>query len=141
MEVKRDKDRRSPSVIGEKKMSVIIEGMEDIIERDLKKHQVILEQLKQELLVYKRNTSQEVRKKKYYNSLIGGGKYNDDALKTSIEDIKINIRQWQDNVKLTEEKITFNTNIVDTLAEQLKEQYKGLKTLKKIRDADNNRLE
>ena len=50
-----------------------------------------------------------------------GEKYDDDALRKSVEQQKVNIRHLQDKVKLTKEAIEHHTMIVDTLGQQLKD--------------------
>jgi hypothetical protein len=125
---------------------IVIEGMEPIIQKDLDKHKEILEQAKISLGVFKQAVSHEVKKKKYYKSLIGGKKFNDEALKRSIGDININIRHMSDKVKLTQDKIAFETNIVDTLTNQLKDYRESVNKLAEYRmkqaarDAINSRL-
>lgn len=114
---------------------VVIEGLEEIIERDLEKHKGFLERSKLELLSYKQAVSHEIKRKKYYKSLIGGGKFNDEALQKSMNDIATNIRHMSDKVKLTNEAIVHHTEIVDTLTVQLKDQMAGLKELYKQRDS------
>jgi len=113
--------------------SVVIEGLEDIIRRDLLKHKALRDRSSTELEVYRRARSQEVAKKKNYRRLIGGGKFNDDALRESIKQININIRHWSDKIKLSEEARDHHIHIVDTLTAQLDAQLKGLS------DLDNSR--
>lgn len=113
------------------KMDIVIEGVDQIIKRDLDKHKSILDRSKEEIIVFRNATAREIQKKKYYKSLIGGGKFNDESLRSSMTDINVNIRHMQDNVKITEDKIAFNTNIVDTLSRQLEEYYENLKKLSK----------
>ena len=125
-----------------KEPEIVIEGIEEVIKKDLKKHQGILERSKIELISYKNARSHEIQKKKKWKSHIGGGKFNDDALRNSMDQIAINIRHMSDKVDLTNEAIKHHTEIVDTLTEQLESQYKGLKVLAKYRkehqDAANN---
>jgi len=108
---------------------VVIEGLEEIIERDLEKNKVLLEQTQKELLAYKGARAHEIQRKKYYASLIGGGKFNDESLRVSMDDIAINIRHLSDKIKLAQEKIEHHTLIVDTLTEQRKAQYEALSAL------------
>jgi hypothetical protein len=112
---------------------IVVEGIEDVIKRDLQKHKGILERTKIELIAYRSARSHEVQKKKHYKSLIGGGKFNDTALKKSMGDISINIRHFSDKIKLTEDAITHHSLIVDTLTKQLEDQNKGLEALAKYR--------
>ncbi len=116
-----------------RELNIVVEGMEEIIERDLEKHQVLLGQAKTELLSFKEARVHEIKRKKYYNSLIGGDKFDDDALRKSMEQSAVNIRHLSDKVKLATEKIEHHTLIVDTLAAQLKDQYKALAALSKNR--------
>jgi hypothetical protein len=119
---------------------VVIEGMEDIIERDLEKHKEILARTRLEKQAWAEGRSHEVKRKKYYNSLIGGGKFNDDALRESMHQIAVNITHLSNKVKAADEKIAFETNIVDTLAEQLKKQQDALQYLRdyRIKEAMKN---
>jgi len=123
---------------------MVVEGMEDVIKLDLEKHKEILARTKLELQAYKNARAHEIKRKKHYKSLIGGGKYNDEALKKSIQDINVNITHMSNKVKLAEDKIQHNTLIVDTLSKQLEDQYKGLATLaehrKRTIDALSDRL-
>lgn len=119
--------------------SVVIEGLEVVIERDLQKHRVILERTKQELLSWEQARGHEIARKRAWRKLIGGGKYDDDALRESMRQSNVNIRQLSDKVEAAKEKITFETNIVDTLAAQLQEQCRGLAELARQRVRDANR--
>ena len=112
---------------------VVIEGMEVIIERDLKKHQSILERTKQELVAYRQAASHEIAKKKHYRKLIGGGKYNDEALEAALKDIRVNIRHLTDKAEASEEKIKHEDLIVRTLTKQLAGQIQGLEELARYR--------
>ena len=126
---------------------IYIEGFEPLIERDLQKHKDILERTKLELNAYRQAVSHEVKKKKHYASLIGSGKFNDDALRESIKtQINTNIRHMSDKAKLAQDKIEHETLIVDTLTKQL-EEYRGkmqklaeYRMKQAIQDAINSRL-
>ena len=107
--------------------NVVIHGMEDVIKRDLEKHKALLDRTKLENLAFKKARADEIKKKKHYRSLIGGGKYSDDALKESIEMIKVNITNMSNKVKLSEEKIKHHALIVETLMGQLDDQMEALK--------------
>jgi hypothetical protein len=113
---------------------IVIEGIEEVIKKDLKKHQEILKRSKFELIAYRNARSHEIKKKKHYKNLIGGGKYNDDSLRESMNQIAINIRHMGDKVDLTEKAIKHHTEIVDTLTEQLENQMKGLRMLAEYRE-------
>ena len=108
---------------------VFIHGMEKIIEKDLNKHKALLERSKLELLAFRNAVAHEIKKKKHYKSLIGGGKYNDKALRESMNMIAIGIRHMSDKVKLSQEAVAHHTLIVDTLAKQLADHYHGLEHL------------
>ena len=110
-------------------MNLVVEGIEDIIKRDLVNHKSLLERTKLELLSFRQARSHEIKKKKHYVSLIGDGKYDDDSLRKSIKDMNVNIRHMSDKADLAEKKIQHHTLIVDTLTENLKKQNEGLKRL------------
>ena len=112
---------------------MVVEGMEDIIKKDLGAHKIILERTQQELLAYRNAVSGEIQKKKYYLTLIGGDKFNDNSLRNSINDINVNIKHMSDKVKLSKDKIEHETLIVDTLTEQLANQNNNLEVLAKHR--------
>ena len=122
------------SQIRSTEVNVVIEGIEKVIKRDLEKHKMILERTKLESLAFKAAVSNEIKRKKYYKSLLGGGKFNDESLRNSIDMINVNIRHMSDNVKISNEKIEHNSLIVDTLTKQLEEQYAALKFLSEYRD-------
>ncbi len=113
--------------------SIVVEGMDEIIRRDLEKVKALLERKVMERLSFVEARSHEIKRKRYYNSLIGGGKYNDDSLRSSIKDIGINIRHLSDKVQVADEEIKFNTHIVDTLTRQLEEYNIGLNALERWR--------
>ena len=108
---------------------IVVKGLEDIIRKDLKKHQTLLERSKAELDAFRLAVSYQVKKKKYYKSLLGGGKYNDESLRKSMDMIVIDLRHMSDKVKLSEEAIAHHKLIVDTLSAQLEDQYKRLEML------------
>ena len=101
---------------------VVINGIKEIIERDLELHKSLLERTKMELLSFRDGRSHEIKKKKHYNKLIGGGKYDDDSLRTAMLDIATNIRHMSDKCDMSQEKIKHHQLIVDTLTEQLGDQ-------------------
>jgi len=102
---------------------VFIKGIDKIIKRDLEKHKGMLDQCKLGLTSFREAVSHQVKKKKHYKSLIGGEKYDDDALRKSMEMIAIDIRHMSDKVKLTQEEIEHHSLIVETLSTQLEEYY------------------
>ena len=115
-------------------IQVVIEGLEDIIERDLNKHRGIVEQTKRELEVFKQARSYQVQKKKHYKMLMQtDNKYDKKAMQTAKDMINIDIRHYSDKVDGANQILAFNKNIVDTLEKQLVEQREGLKALAKHR--------
>ena len=100
---------------------VFVKGIDAVIKLDLGKHRELLTQSKADLLAFSEAVAHESERKRRYYRLIGGGKYNDDSLKQSVEDIRINIRHLSDKAKLAQEKIEHHTLIVDTLAGQLQD--------------------
>lgn len=112
---------------------MVVEGIEEVIKKDLGTHKIILERTNIEILSFRTAVSTEVKKKKHYLSLIGGGKFNDDALRTSIDQMNVNITHLSNKVKLSQDKIKHETLIVDTLTEQLDNQYKDLEILSEYR--------
>jgi hypothetical protein len=116
---------------------VVVEGMEEIIQRDLEKHKVLLERTEQELRSYRLARSHEIKKKRHYLSLIGDGKFDDEALQNAIDtQINVNIRHLTDKCKTAEEKIEHHKMIVDHLTKQLEQQMQGLKYLAAARRAN-----
>jgi len=101
---------------------VVIDGILQVIERDLEKHKSLLERTQIELLSFRQARKHEIKKKKHYNELVGGGKYDDEALRNSMGDIATNIRHMSDKCTMAEEKIKHHQEIVDTLTEQVKDQ-------------------
>lgn len=105
---------------------VITIGIDEVIERDLGKHKELLEQSKIRLLTYREAQSHQVQKKRHYAKLLGGGTYDDEALKASITMINTDVRAMADKCKLSEEEIAHHTLIVDTLTEQLANYHKAI---------------
>lgn len=103
---------------------VFIEGIDVVIKLDLGKHKALLVQTNAELLSFREAVDHESARKRHYYRLIGGGKYDDDSLRKSVDDIRINIRQLSDKAKLAEEKVEHHTLIVDTLSQQLEDYNK-----------------
>lgn len=100
---------------------IFIEGIDVKIRLDLGKHKELLAQTQVELLAFREARDHESARKRHYYRLIGGGKYNDNALRASVADIRINIRHLSDKAKLAEDKIEHHRLIVDTLSEQLQD--------------------
>ena len=108
---------------------VVIEGMEVVIERDLKRHKVMLERAKSELLAWEQARGHEIARKRAWRKLVGTGKYDDEALVASRDQSNVNIRHLSDKIEAAKERIAFETNIVDTLSRQQEEQTRGLAAL------------
>ena len=117
---------------------VVVVGMEEIIKKDLENHKQLLERTIQERLAFRQGVSNQVKRKKHYKSLIGGGKYNDKALRREIDEMNINIRHLSDKAKLASEKIDHHQLIVDTLTQQLEDQMEGLRILAEDRKREKN---
>ena len=100
---------------------VFIKGIDVVIRLDLGKHKELLAHTKVELVAFREAVTHESARKRYYYRLIGGGKFNDESLRRSVEDIRINIRHLSDKVTFSEEKIEHHQLIVDTLTTQLKD--------------------
>ncbi len=100
---------------------IFVKGIDKVIKLDLGKHKELLVQTNAELLAFLEARDHESARKRHYFHLIGGEKYDDDALKRSVADIRINIRHLDDKAKLSRDKIEHHTLIVDTLTEQLQE--------------------
>jgi len=115
---------------------VVIEGLEEIIERDLGRHKVLLDRSHGELQAYRRAKSHEIQRKRYYHSLIGGGKYDDNALREGIKQINQNINHLAQKVKLSKDAIEHHQHIVDTLTAQLEDQNNRLDALRRSNGAD-----
>jgi len=125
---------RIQSMARNKDPIIVFEGMEDVLEMDLKKHKGVVERTKSELEAYRDARTHERQKRKHYDGLIGKGKYNDDALHRAKKQMDINIRHFADKVKLSEEKIAHHQEIVDRLEVELAAQYRGLKLLEEHRN-------
>ena len=135
-------ESRTPSM-GRKTPKIVIQGIEDVIKRDLDKHKSLLERSRTELLAFKRARSHEIKKKRAWNGHIGGGKYNDESLRVSLKQINVNIRHFSDKATMAEANIAEHTRIVDHLTAQLSEQERDLDILDKFlreskKDASNN---
>jgi len=99
---------------------VFVEGIDKVIRLDLEKHKELLTRRKLDKLSWQSGVSHHVKMKRHYKTLIGGGKFNDEALKKSIGQINLNITHLQQKVKLSDDAIEHETLIVDTLTDQLK---------------------
>lgn len=122
-------DRKDPTVL--------IEGLDVLIKRDLEKHQGLLERSKQEKLTYVQARSSEIKRKRAWRKHIGGGKFDDAALEVALDQIAQNITMWSDKVKLSDDAIAHHTLIVDTLTEQLFEYNETLALMAKGRSNGN----
>ena len=108
---------------------VVIEGLEEIIKRDLLQHRAILERTKGELDAYTTSRAHEIKRKKHFAGLVGGGKYDDAALQVALDQANINVRHLSDKMQLSRDKITHEKEVVDSLVIQLEEQNAGLDDL------------
>lgn len=108
---------------------IFIEGIDVIIRLDLGKHKELLTQTRAELISFNEGAAHEIARKKHYRKLIGGGKYDDDALRRSMKDIRVNIQHLTNKAKLSEDKIAHHTLIVDTLTDQLKDYDRRYATI------------
>jgi len=108
---------------------VFIEGIDVVIRLDLGKHKELLAQSQVDVLAFREARDHESARKRHYYRLIGGGKYDDEALERSVKDIRVNVRHLSDKVKLAEDKIDHHTLIVDTLTEQLQDYDKAYAAL------------
>jgi chromosome segregation ATPase len=120
---------------------VVIEGLENIIERDLLREKSRLGQAQRDLKAFQDGVSHHVQKKRYYKTLIGGEKFNDESLKQSIADINTNIRHMSDKKQLALEKIEWHKKIIKKLESDLAEQRDLLATLKKYREGMQEKLD
>ncbi|MDX2342777.1 MAG: hypothetical protein QNL26_02910 [Acidimicrobiia bacterium] len=100
--------------------------MEQIIQRDLDKHRSLLSAARGDLAAFRTARAHEIQKKRHYSKLIGGGKFNDHSLRVARGQMNINIRHMSDKADTAERSIAHETEIVDTLAMQLKNQMAGL---------------
>ena len=103
---------------------IFIEGIDVVLRLDLGKHKELLARTQVDLEAFNVAVAHESGRKRHYHRLIGGGKYNDDALRRSVTDIRVNIRQLSDKAKLAREKIDHHSLIVDTLTQQLAEYHR-----------------
>lgn len=99
---------------------VFIEGIDVVIKLDLGKHKELLVQTQAELVSFNEARDHESARKRHYYRLIGGERYDDNALMRSVKDIRINIQHLSDKAKLAQDKIEHHTLIIDTLTAQLK---------------------
>lgn len=100
---------------------VFLEGIDVVIKLDLGKHKELLGQARADVESFREAAAHESARKRYYHRLIGGGKYDDDALKRSVKDIRINIRHLTDKADQAVKKAEHHTLIIDTLTAQLED--------------------
>lgn len=100
---------------------VFIEGIDVVIKLDLGKHKELLGQARADVESFREAATHESARKRHYHRLIGGGKYDDDALRSSVKDIRVNIRHLTDKAEQAVKKADHHTLIVDTLTTQLKD--------------------
>jgi len=79
----------------------------------------MLTQTNAELLSFREAAAHESKRKRHYYRLIGGEKYDDDALRRSVDEIRTNIVHLTRKAEAAEDKIEHHTFIVDTLTEHL----------------------
>lgn len=120
---------------------IVVEGLEGLIERDLTKHKAFLERSQTEKQAYAQARAHEIQRKRAWTKHIGGGKFDDDALKVSIAQINQNIAMFSDKVKLSDDAIAHHTEIVDELTASLQQYRLDLAILAQFRkdsDADQH---
>jgi len=100
---------------------IFLEGIDEVIKKDLGRHRELLARTRIEMASWRQAVKHESAKKRHYYRLIGKGKYDDDSLRNSVADIRINIRHLSDKVEAAELKIAHHTEIIDTLAQQLED--------------------
>lgn len=98
---------------------IFIEGVDVIIRLDLGKHKELLAQTTTEMHGFRDAATHESKRKRHYYRLIGGGKYDDDALERSVVQIRQNIVHLTRKAEAAADKIAHHSLIVDTLTEQL----------------------
>ena len=108
---------------------IVIEGIDVIIQRDLDKHKSLLDKNNIDLQSIHAARSNEISRKKYYNSQKGKRNYSDDAMDTAIEQMRNNIARYSHQLDQLREDLKFNTNIVDTLTIQLDNYHKNIRKL------------
>lgn len=108
---------------------VFIEGVDVIIRLDLGKHKELLTQTTTEMHGFMDAATHESKRKRHYYRLIGGGKYDDDALERSVVQIRQNIVHLTRKAEAAKEKIAHHSLIVDTLTEQLETYYRRFNAL------------
>ena len=108
---------------------LFVEGIDVVIKLDLGKHKTLLAQTQAELLSFRAARDHESLRKRHYYRLIGTGKYDDEALESSVTGSRINVRHLSDKVKLAKEKIEHHALIVDTLTAQLEDYNRRYATL------------
>ncbi len=109
-----------------KDLTVRIKGIDKVIKKDLERHKQILVRTQDELQAFRQSVSYLIQRKKHFSALIGGDRYDDDALREAVKGINIDIRAMSDKVKLTLDALDHHGLIVDTLTAQLEEYYESL---------------
>ena len=120
--------------------AIVIEGIDIIIKRDLDKHKALLEKNIIDIQAMNRARGSEIGRKRFYGEQKGKRRYQDDAMDAAIIQMSINITGYSRKILATEELKKFNTNIVDTLTQQLKDYNINLKKLNVIEDKVYNKL-
>lgn len=114
-------DRKDPEIF--------LEGIDEVIKRDLAKHKELLGQTLREIEAFHNAAKHESSRKRYYYRQIGKGKFDDAALRGSVTDIRTNIRHLNDKEKLAKEKAEHHRLIIKTLTEQLEDYNKTYASL------------
>jgi len=108
---------------------VFIEGIDVVIKLDLGKHKELLSQATADVAAFQNAAAHESAKKRHYFRQIGLGKFDDESLRSSVEDIRVNIRHLTDKAILAQQKVEHHRHIVDTLTKQLEEYDKRYASL------------
>jgi len=115
-----------------KRGDIFIEGIDVLIKRDLEKHQSLLEKNNLDIQALEYARTNEIGRKKFYNTQKGKKNYDDDAMDSAIQQMVINIRHISDRITIAKQMRAQNTQIVDTLSDQLKNYYIGLAAKSKM---------
>ena len=116
---------------------VVVEGMEDVISRDLEKHKAELARTFTEVRAFREAKRHEAKKRRKYAQLAEAGKFDADSMRRSLVDIDVNLKHFSDRIEACEAHIVFEKNIVATLTDQLLVQNKALASLAKYRRNQN----
>lgn len=112
-----------------KRGDVFVKGIDVIIRRDLDKHKDLLDRDNLNIQAFHEARSTEINRKRFYGEQKGKRNYDDEAMDKAIEQMNENIKNLSIKIALCEESKKTNTQIVDTLSNQLVEYEKGIKEL------------